>query len=61
MATGDMLKNKRLEAGLSRKELGDKVNVTESMIGQLERGTKTLTLPLAKEIAKVLGCSISDF
>lgn len=61
MATGDKLKQIRIEKGVSRKDLAEQVGVTESMIGQIERGTKTLTLPLAKEIATVLECSISDF
>ncbi len=61
MATGDKLMRLRKRAKLSRKELADAVNVTQSMIGQIERGTKALTVPLAKEIAKVLGCTVNDF
>ena len=61
MATGDKLMKLRKKKGLSRKELADAVNVTQSMIGQIERGTKALTVPLAKEIAKVLGCTVNDF
>lgn len=61
MAIGDKLMKMRKKSGLSRKELADKVGVTQSMIGQIERGTKALTVPLAKEIAKVLGCTVNDF
>jgi DNA-binding XRE family transcriptional regulator len=61
MATGEKVMQIRIAKGVSRKELANQVGVTESMIGQIERGTKALTVPLAKEIATVLGCSISDF
>ena len=61
MATGEKVMQIRIAKGVSRKELANQVGVTESMIGQIERGTKALTVPLAKEIATVLECSISDF
>ena len=61
MATGEKVMQIRIAKGVSRKELANQVGVTESMIGQIERGTKALTVPLAKEIATVLQCSISDF
>lgn len=61
MATGEKMMQKRIEKGLSRKELADKVGVTESMIGQIERGTKALTVALGKEIAQVLQCTVNDF
>lgn len=61
MAIGDKLMKLRKKKGLSRKELADKVGVTESMIGQIERGTKALTVALGKEIAQVLQCTVNDF
>lgn len=61
MATGEKMMQKRIEKGLSRKELADKVGVSESMIGQIERGTKALTVALGKEIAQVLQCTVNDF
>lgn len=61
MATGEKMMQKRIEKGLSRKELAEKVGVTESMIGQIERGTKALTVALGKEIAQVLQCTVNDF
>ena len=45
------IKAKRLECGLTQKELADKVGVDQSMICQIERGTKSPTLALSVEIA----------
>ena len=57
MNIGDSLKKHRLAAGMTQTQLGDAVGVTESMICQLERGTKTLTVPLGKDIACALDVS----
>ncbi|MBO5990948.1 MAG: helix-turn-helix transcriptional regulator [Lentisphaeria bacterium] len=45
---------------MTQKELAEKVNVDQSMICQIERGTKTPSLPLSVEIAEALGCDIHD-
>ena len=47
--------------GLTQEELGEKVGVTGSMIKQIERGTKSMTVELANDMAKALGCDIRDF
>lgn len=60
MNIGVNLKNLRENRGLTQKELAEKSNVTQSMIAQLERGTKTLTVPLCMEIAAVLDCGIGE-
>ncbi len=60
MSIGENIKNKRLNLGLTQKGLGDKVGVSESMINQIERGTKVPTLPLGKQIADVLLCEIGE-
>lgn len=61
MATGEVIKIKREEAGLTQEQLADKVGVTRPMITQIERGTKNVTLALAKEIAAALNCDIREF
>lgn len=61
MSVGSNIKHLRMMNGLSQEELADKVNVTKSMISQIERGTKNLTMELGEELAKVLGCDIRDF
>jgi len=60
MNIGKNIKRLRLKKKMTQMELGNKVGVTDSMIAQLERGTKTLTVPLGKEIAKVLNCNLED-
>lgn len=55
------IKAKRLECGLTQKELADKVGVDQSMICQIERGTKNPTLALSVEIAAALGCDVCEF
>lgn len=60
MSIGENIKRLRLEQGISQEELARKVDVTRPMITQIERGTKVLTLPLGKEIARVLQCEIDE-
>ncbi len=50
----------RLMHGMTQLELGNRVGVSESMICQLERGIRSLSVPLGKEIAKALNCSLED-
>ena len=45
---------------MTQEKLAEAVGVTAPMITQVERGTKTITLLLANDIAKVLGCRIDD-
>lgn len=60
MNIGENLKELRLEMNITQQELADKVNVSKSMICQIERNTKALNSNLAYEIAKALGRSITD-
>lgn len=61
MSLGENLKRMRIERGLTQEALAKSVGVSGPMISQVERGTQTLTLPLANELANVLGCRIDDF
>lgn len=61
MNKGYNIKLMRMKRGLTQAELGRRVGVTPSMITQIERGTKNMTVELANEIARVLGCNIEDF
>ena len=45
---------------MSQVELAGAVNVTQSMIAQIERGTKALTMELGREISETLGVSINE-
>lgn len=61
MSIADNVAKLREKRGMTRQELADAVGVTQSMIGQIERGTKCLSVQLAAEIAQVLECSVEDF
>lgn len=54
MNIGERIKNLRLERNMTAIELAQRVGVARSMISQIERGSRTLSVPLAIEISKVL-------
>ena len=60
MATGDIIKKKREEKGLTQEQLATAVLVKREYITQIERGTKIPPLPLAKQIADVFGCTVDE-
>ena len=60
MAIGEKLKQLRSEQGISQTELAKAVNVSQPMIAQIERGTKILTVPLAKALAAFFQCSVVE-
>lgn len=60
MSIGANIKDRRLALGMTQKELAEKVNVDQSMICQIERGTKSPSLPLGKEIADALNCDLDS-
>lgn len=60
MNIGASIRHIRKEKGMSQVELAKKVNVTQSMLCQIERGTKAPSLPLSMEIANVLGCTLNE-
>ncbi len=57
---GENIKERRLALDMTQKELAEKVNVEQSMICQIERGTKAPSFPLAIDIAEALQCDIKD-
>ena len=60
MNISETIKLKRTSLGITQEELAKRVNVTRAMIVQLERGTKGLSLILAKKIAEVFNCSVDE-
>lgn len=60
MGYGKQIRNLRTKRGLSMEQLAEKVGVTFSMIGQIERETKPVSLNLAVDIAEALGCDIHE-
>lgn len=61
MKSGEILAYKRAQKHMTQNELATAVGVGRSMIAQIERGTKSVTLQLGAEIARVLGCDVNDF
>lgn len=60
MGIGENLKRIRENKDITQADLARNLGITHSMLCQIERGTKTLSLPLAKEISEILGCRIED-
>ena len=60
MTVGENIRSKRTLKGMKQIELARLVGVSQAMIAQIERGTKTVTVPLALDIAQILGCSIGE-
>lgn len=60
MSIGENLKRIREHNGETQATLSDKLNISRSMLCQIERGTKILSLPLANEITQILNCSVEE-
>ena len=60
MSIGENIKEMRQRKDWTQREFAEKVGINQSMVAQIERGTKTLTVPLGKQIAEVFGCTLDD-
>lgn len=60
MNVGASIRYIRESKGMTQAELAKKINVTQSMLCQIERGTKVPSLPLSSEIATALNCTLND-
>ncbi len=60
MSIGENIKKIRNKNGISQADLAEKLGISQPMLCMIERGTKTVSLPLSKEIAEILGCNIED-
>lgn len=60
MNTGAAIRSMREQKGITQAELAEKIHVSQPMLCQIERGTKSPSLPLSAEIAAVLGCTVND-
>jgi transcriptional regulator with XRE-family HTH domain len=54
------LRKARIRKGLTQKQLAEMVGISESYYCQLETGVRRLSLPLAQEIATILGKSLDS-
>lgn len=56
MTTGQLIQQARKSAGLSQKQLGEKLGLSASMIGQWENDLRNPKLETIQRIAAALGC-----
>lgn len=56
----DILKKRRLQAGLTQAELAELAGVTESSISYYESGARVPIVKTADKLAKALGCTLND-
>lgn len=61
MTVGQIIKEKRKNAGLTQKQLAEELGVATITIQQYERGVREPTLERLMSIARILKCSARDF
>lgn len=54
LITGEMLKELRLEQGLTQKKLAEKVGITQQAINLIEHNRRKLNIPLYFKLAEIL-------
>ena len=61
MQIGDLVKNRRLDLGLTQQELEARSGVTQSMISKLEKGAApNISVEALRKLAKALNCALVD-
>lgn len=61
LSVGEMVKKRRIEAGLTQADVAEKLGITESAVGQFERPDANPTVDTLSKLSKVLGCCEADF
>lgn len=59
MNIGENIRRIRTEAGITQAELAQRVQIAQSMLCQIERGTKACSMALGAEIAAALRCNVT--
>ncbi len=57
---GKRLREVRQHMGISQMELGDRIKVTATYIGRIERGERSPSLPTIARIAQALSVSVAE-
>ena len=57
---GESVRRRRRQQGLTLEELATSSGVSTAMLSEVERGVKNPTVRLAYQIARALGCSLTD-
>ena len=55
-----MIKKKRIEIGMTQKELAEKLNLSRATVAMWENGTSLPTADKLPKLARVLGCTIDE-
>ncbi len=56
---GHLIKQSRIAKGLTQKELGEKLGVSESQVSRYESGTLNMTIEALYKIAEILDLDLS--
>ena len=57
---GALIRQLRLETGISQEEFAHRCGLHRTYIGSIERGEKTITIETADKISEALGISLSQ-
>lgn len=55
-----LLSDRLLQIHMTQQELADRIGVTRQQINSYSRNRRMMTVPIAKNIAKILRCEIDD-
>ena len=58
--TGELIRKKRLEKGLTQEELAEQINVTQKTVSRWENGTNLPDLSLLGTLSETLGISVGN-
>lgn len=61
MTVGENIKKYRIQRSMTQKELGEKLGITQQMIGQYESGARNPKLATIRKIADALGVTMNVF
>lgn len=60
MSVGENIRRIRESKGIPQTQLADKIGFTQSMLCQIERGRKKISMEDGRELARILGCEMED-
>lgn len=60
MSIGSNIRQRRRAMDITQEQLAVQVGCVQSTIAQYERGSKVPTLPIGRELARILGCTLDE-
>jgi len=57
---GAVLREKRLEAGISQEQLADRAGLHRTYVSLIERGKRTASIEVVRRVAAALGVTMAD-